>query len=514
MAASIRALRRQGRLGSAGLLAGREGHRGPDHSLSLRPGRLRRQGRPAHRGDFAAQARAMFQAIKAQVEAGGGTMESIVKINTYLTDIRHRADLGRDPRGVPRQEGARLHAGGGGRARHAGLDDRGRGGRGDLAAVMAELNPYIFRAYDVRGQGRHRHHPRRLQQVGRAYGTLIRRNGGRAVAARAGQPHVVARRSRRRSSTGVLATGRRRRRHRRQHTPLLYFATAHWKLDGGANITGSHNPGLRQRREDGAPRRGAADRGRDPGAARRRSRRRLRARARARCATRDPRDDYFGRDHVRIVAPGAAAARSWSTPATASRASSRPSCCAASAARSSSCTASRTGRFPNHLPDPEDGGERAWTCSAKVRRGRAPTSAWPTTATPTAWASSTSAGAATRPICILALLARDLLDAASGRQDRLRREVARRCWWTTSASTAACRSCGRPATRTSSARCARTGSCSAARSAATCSSPRTSTAWTTASSPRARSSSSWRASPRPGLRALRHPCRTCTPRPS
>ena len=26
------------------------------------------------------------------------------------------------------------------------------------------------------------------------------------------------------------------------HTPLLYFATAHWKLDGGATITGSHNP--------------------------------------------------------------------------------------------------------------------------------------------------------------------------------------------------------------------------------------------------------------------------------
>jgi phosphomannomutase/phosphoglucomutase len=26
------------------------------------------------------------------------------------------------------------------------------------------------------------------------------------------------------------------------HTPLLYFATAHWKLDGGATVTGSHNP--------------------------------------------------------------------------------------------------------------------------------------------------------------------------------------------------------------------------------------------------------------------------------
>src|SRR5678816_914796 len=50
-------------------------------------------GKPAHRGDFAAQARAVFQALKAQVEAGGGTMDNIVKINTYLTDIRHRADL-------------------------------------------------------------------------------------------------------------------------------------------------------------------------------------------------------------------------------------------------------------------------------------------------------------------------------------------------------------------------------------------------------------------------------------
>jgi enamine deaminase RidA (YjgF/YER057c/UK114 family) len=51
------------------------------------------QGQPAHRGDFAAQARAVFQAIRAQVEAGGGTLASVVKLNTYLTDIRHRAEL-------------------------------------------------------------------------------------------------------------------------------------------------------------------------------------------------------------------------------------------------------------------------------------------------------------------------------------------------------------------------------------------------------------------------------------
>ena len=51
-------------------------------------------GNASHPGDFKAQARAALQAVKAQVEAGGGTMRDIVKVNTYLTDIRHRADYG------------------------------------------------------------------------------------------------------------------------------------------------------------------------------------------------------------------------------------------------------------------------------------------------------------------------------------------------------------------------------------------------------------------------------------
>lgn len=52
------------------------------------------EGGTAHPGDFKAQARAALQALKAQVEAGGGTIANIVKVNTYLTDIRHRADYG------------------------------------------------------------------------------------------------------------------------------------------------------------------------------------------------------------------------------------------------------------------------------------------------------------------------------------------------------------------------------------------------------------------------------------
>src|SRR5688572_21902932 len=45
------------------------------------------EGGAAHAGDFKGQARAALQCLKAQVEAGGGTMADIVKVNTYLTDI-------------------------------------------------------------------------------------------------------------------------------------------------------------------------------------------------------------------------------------------------------------------------------------------------------------------------------------------------------------------------------------------------------------------------------------------
>ena len=51
------------------------------------------KGRALHPGDFTAQARHVFQQLKAMVEAGGGTLRDVVKITTYLTDIRYRQDL-------------------------------------------------------------------------------------------------------------------------------------------------------------------------------------------------------------------------------------------------------------------------------------------------------------------------------------------------------------------------------------------------------------------------------------
>jgi 2-iminobutanoate/2-iminopropanoate deaminase len=51
------------------------------------------KGQPGHLGDFAGQARATYSALKAQVEAGGGTLSNIVKLTTFLVDIRHRTEL-------------------------------------------------------------------------------------------------------------------------------------------------------------------------------------------------------------------------------------------------------------------------------------------------------------------------------------------------------------------------------------------------------------------------------------
>lgn len=114
------------------------------------------------------------------------------------------------------------------------------------------MNPHIFRAYDVRGKVGSDITPEVLRQVGRAYGTLIRRKGGKPQAGReinAGRTIALGQDNRLSSgdlktafAEGVLASGVSVVDIGLAPTPVLYFATAHWKLDGGANVTGSHNP--------------------------------------------------------------------------------------------------------------------------------------------------------------------------------------------------------------------------------------------------------------------------------
>ena len=95
------------------------------------------KGQPGHPGDFAAQARATFSALKAQVEAAGGTLENIVKLTTFPCGHSPPQRSGaRTPRVLWRQ-GSCFHLSRSDCAGHAGLADRGRGHSSHLAETGA-----------------------------------------------------------------------------------------------------------------------------------------------------------------------------------------------------------------------------------------------------------------------------------------------------------------------------------------------------------------------------------------
>src|SRR6267378_2849153 len=103
------------------------------------------------------------------------------------------------------------------------------------------LNPHIFRAYDVRGRVGADINRDVFRQVGRAFGTLLRRRGGRRIAV--GQDNRLSSGELKAGFVdGVRAAGIDIVDIGVVTTPILYFATADFQLDGGANITGSHNP--------------------------------------------------------------------------------------------------------------------------------------------------------------------------------------------------------------------------------------------------------------------------------
>ncbi|MCK6573745.1 phosphomannomutase/phosphoglucomutase [Myxococcota bacterium] len=106
------------------------------------------------------------------------------------------------------------------------------------------FNPRVFREYDIRGKAETDLHDDFARALGRAYGTYIRRRGGRRVAVgrdcRVSGPRIFAAFSGgiRESGLDVIDLGV-------VPTPVLYFALYRDALavDGGVCITGSHNPG-------------------------------------------------------------------------------------------------------------------------------------------------------------------------------------------------------------------------------------------------------------------------------
>ena len=104
------------------------------------------------------------------------------------------------------------------------------------------LNPRIFRAYDIRGNVRDDLTPLISERIGGAYGTYLQRTYG--------SRQIVVGRDNRISSDalrdafvrGVRATGVSVIDIGLSPSPLLYFAAAHWGIDGGVNVTASHLP--------------------------------------------------------------------------------------------------------------------------------------------------------------------------------------------------------------------------------------------------------------------------------
>ena len=126
--------------------------------------------------------------------------------------------------------------------------------RSTLKTTMSRpaINPHIFRQYDIRGLVGKDLTPEVLEAVGRAFGSLIRDRKAEPDAGstpRARKRITLGRDVRESSSTfaeafakGASAAGVDVIDIGMVTTPMLYFSIFHFDADGGAMITGSHNP--------------------------------------------------------------------------------------------------------------------------------------------------------------------------------------------------------------------------------------------------------------------------------
>lgn len=100
---------------------------------------------------------------------------------------------------------------------------------------------HIFREYDIRGYHETELTDELATAVGRAFASLIRREGGSRVAL-GGDVRPSSERLMAAVSRGIRAAGLDVERVGVVPTPALYYAVAARGLDGGLQVTGSHNP--------------------------------------------------------------------------------------------------------------------------------------------------------------------------------------------------------------------------------------------------------------------------------
>ncbi len=110
-----------------------------------------------------------------------------------------------------------------------------------MAETAHKFDPNILREYDIRGVVGRQVHAADARAIGRSFGTMVRRNGGKRVAlgydGRLSSPELAAACIEGLAAAGVDVTSI-----GMAATPMLYFAVYHLDADAGIQITGSHNP--------------------------------------------------------------------------------------------------------------------------------------------------------------------------------------------------------------------------------------------------------------------------------
>jgi phosphomannomutase/phosphoglucomutase len=102
------------------------------------------------------------------------------------------------------------------------------------------MNPQVFREYDIRGVVADDFDDEFVVDLGRAYATILIEAGKRTVTL-GRDCRLSSDALRDRLIEGLLPSGIDVVDVGVVPTPLLYFSVLHWKMDGGAMITGSHN---------------------------------------------------------------------------------------------------------------------------------------------------------------------------------------------------------------------------------------------------------------------------------
>ena len=103
------------------------------------------------------------------------------------------------------------------------------------------MNPYIFRKYDIRGIVETDFTPDVVTDLGRAFGTYVKRYGGDRVSI-SGDVRLTTPRLMNNFADGLLETGITVLDMGIVPTPANYFSMFHLDVDGAVQITGSHNP--------------------------------------------------------------------------------------------------------------------------------------------------------------------------------------------------------------------------------------------------------------------------------